>query len=198
MRTVLLSLLFLFLVSLSYAQVTTVAVSKQPPNISITTYTYYNAGGNPQYVCKAISNQPSYSWSVTPSTTQGTLTSIVVNTNVGTVTMAANHGLNVNNIIVVSGSTTAALNGTYTIQTGGAVTGGSTTAFTITTSGVGNATYNTAALTVSTTAPRTTTAIWSIEQFVYNASSNVIIDQFANGNTAHTNICDNRSTTGFN
>jgi hypothetical protein len=106
--------------------------------------------------------------------------------------------LNVNNIIVVSGSTTAALNGTYTIQTGGAVTGGSATAFTIATSGVGNATYNTAALTVSTTAPRTTTAIWSLEQFVYNASNNIIVDQFANGNTAHTNICDARASLGYN
>lgn len=179
------------------AQTQTVAISKDPPNLAATTFTFYNVGGNPQYVCKAKSTQPSYSWSITPAPYQGTLTSIVVSSNVGTVTMAANHGLNVNNSITVSGSTTSSLNGSYVIQSGGTVTGGSATTFTITTSGVSNGTYNTAALTVTTNAPRTTAGIWSVEQYTYNGSSNPIMDQFANGNTAMTNACDSRASLAY-
>jgi hypothetical protein len=188
--------LLLLAMSFASAQTQTVAISKQPPNFSTTTYTFYS-GINPQYVCKAASNQFTFSWSVTPAPNQGTLTNIVVSSNVGTVTTSANHGLNVNNSITVSGSTTAALNRTYVIQSGGTVSGGSATTFTITTVGVSNGTYSTSALTVSTTAPRTTAPVWAIEQFTYNSNPSVIADQFANGNTAQTNICDSRATVGY-
>jgi YD repeat-containing protein len=198
MKTVFRCLLVVLAASIGYAQTQTVAISKSAPNLSVTTFTYYNAGANPQYICKANSNQPLYAWAVTPLPFQGTLTSIVVSSNVGTVTTSANHGLNTNNIVVVSGSSTAALNGTYVIQSGGALNGGSATTFTISTSGVSNGTYSSTNLTISTTAPRTTAPQWSIEQFTYNTAGNPIADQFANGNTAQTNICDNKSTIGFN
>src|ERR1700678_2299114 len=80
-----------------------VAISKTPSSPSITTLTFYTSLGSPQYICKAPSLQPLYTWSVTPSSQQGTLTSIVVATNVGTVTTAANHGLQVNDVVVVAG-----------------------------------------------------------------------------------------------
>src|ERR1700677_1460888 len=111
MKVVLLALLA---ISFASAQTQTVAISKQPPNLSTTTYTFYS-GINPQYICKAASNQFPYSWSVTPAPNQGTLTSIVVASNVGTKTTSANHGLNINNPITVSGSTTAAPNRAYVI-----------------------------------------------------------------------------------
>lgn len=192
------ALLLLLCSVTAIAQQTTVAISKEAPNQGVTTFTYKNAGGNPQYACKAKGVQLVYVWAVTPSSSQGTLTNIVVSSNVGTVTMSANHGLNVNNIVTVFGSTTAALNGTYIIQTGGAVSGGSATAFTITTVGVSNGTYATTNLAVSTLAPRTTAGIWSIEQFTYDSTGFAIADQYANGNTAQTNICDNRAVIGFN
>jgi hypothetical protein len=178
-----------------------VTVSKQAPSPATTTLTYYTASGNPQYICKAQSNQPQYTWAVTPSSQQGTLTSIVVLTNVGTATTSANHGLQVNDVVIVAGSTTAALNGTYIIQTVP-----SATTFTITTSGVGNATYATAALAMSTMAPRSNAPIWSIEQYTYGtsggANGNPIADQWAvtvtgGGGSAQTFSCDNRQNYGF-
>ena len=181
-----------------------VAISKTPSSPSITTLTFYTSLGSPQYICKAPSLQPLYTWSVTPSSQQGTLTSIVVATNVGTVTTAANHGLQVNDVVVVAGSTTTALNGTYVIQTVP-----STTTFTITTVGVSNATYNTAALQMTTTAPRSNASIWSIEQYTYGstggASGNPIADQWATslsnaqqgGTVAFSFSCDARTTLGY-
>lgn len=126
---------------------------------------FYDANNNLQYVCSAP-NVGVYTWAVTPDSTQGTLTSIAVSTNVGTATTAANHGLQIGNVVTVAGSTTVALNGNYQIKTVP-----SATTFTITTSGVADATYNTAALTLSSTAPRsnssTLNASWSVQKFSY-------------------------------
>lgn len=181
----------------------TVALSKGTPDTAITTLFFYDGSGNLQYICKAPPLQPVFTWTVTasPGTNQGTLTSIVVSANVGTVTTSAAHGLAVGNLVVVAGSTTAALNGAYVIQTVG-----STTTFTITTSGVGNATYNTAALTIASTAPRTSAAQWNVERFTYNGTPAIIADQFSTvvlatppemASTAYTFICDNRATLAY-
>lgn len=175
----------------------TVALSKGTPDTAVTGLFFYDASNNLEYICKAPPNVFSYTWAVTPSINQGTLTSIAVATNVGTVTTSAAHGLAIGNLVTVSGSTTAALNGSYKVKTVG-----SATTFTITTVGVSDATYNTAALKVSTTAPRTTASVWSIEKFTYDVSSNLIADQFAtalvSGNsasTAYSFICGNRAVT---
>lgn len=153
------------------------------------------SGTNLIYLCLAsptnkTSTPGNYTYSL--SVTGGGLTNIVVAANVGTVTTAAAHGLMSGQNTVVSGSTTAALNGTYVIT----VT--STTAFTITTSGVGNATYNNGALTIGGTVPLLTKPIWSIQHFTYDGSNNLTGTQCANGAcNVMTNICANRATLSY-
>lgn len=81
-----------------FAQVPNVAISSQPASPAVTVRTSYTSAGNPQYVCKAFTAQPVYQWAITPSSQQGTLTSIAVASNVGTATMAANHGLHISTL----------------------------------------------------------------------------------------------------
>lgn len=165
----------------------------QFPTQTPTRFLDYAGGSNLTYLCLAPSiNQSStpsrYTYSL--SVTAATLTSIVVLTNVGTVTTATAHGLMVGQTTTVSGSTTAALNAAYTI-----VTIPSTTTFTITTSGVANATYNNGALSLSGEAPLLTSPIWSIQHFTYDASNNLTGTQCVNGSCqATTNKCSDRAT----
>ena len=179
-------------------QRTTVALSDGTPDLAISRLYFYDGSNNMEYVCRSPPQQKNYTWAVTPTGAQGTLTSIVVLTNVGTVTTSAAHGLQPGNLVVVAGSTTSALNGTYKVQTVG-----STTTFTTRTSGVSNATYSTSLLTLSSNAPRTTAPVWSIEKRTYDGSNNMTRAQFAtslvSGSTASTSysfICDNRAATG--
>ena len=152
----------------------------------------YAGGYNLTYLCQApsvnnTSTLSNYSYSL--SVGASTLTSIVVATNVGTVTTASAHGLMSGQNSTVSGSTTAALNGNYVIT----VTGSTT--YTITTSAVGNGTYNTSGLTVSGNVPLLTSPIWSVMHFNYDANNNLIGTQCANGACNQlTNICANRAT----
>lgn len=86
---------------------------------------------------------PTTTWSING----GNLTSIVVSSNVGTVTTAA-QTLVLGNYVQILGSTTAALNGTYPL-----LAATDSTHFTITTSGVADATYNNAGMSVGFTTP---------------------------------------------
>lgn len=195
-------LIVLCLLGVSYASAQqSVAITKQPSSPAVTTLTYYTTSGSPQYLCRAFSLQQLYTWAVTPSLGQGTLTSIVVSSNVGTVTTVANHGLQVNDVVSVTASGTTALNGIYVIQTVP-----SATTFTITTSGVSNGTYNATGMLMTTTAPRSNANVWSIEQFTYGttggATGNPIADQWAvsltsptqGGNVSMSFSCDLRAT----
>jgi hypothetical protein len=105
------------------------------PTEAPTRFLDYDGSNNLIYVCATnpVASQVSYSLSVTGAT----LTSIVVLTNVGTATTAAAHGLQIGQNVVVSGSTTGALNATYKVATTP-----STTTFTIATAGVADGTYN--------------------------------------------------------
>lgn len=166
------------------------------PSETPTLAAFYDASNNLTYACYAAainntSNPANYSYSL--SVTGGGLTSIVVLTNVGTVTTVAAHGLQPGQSVTVSGSTTPALNGNYLIQTTA-----TTSTFTITTSGVGNATYNNGPLTVSGTAPLLTSPIWSIAHYLYDVSNNLIGTQCANGTCVpRTNICANRTALSY-
>ena len=164
------------------------------PLSSPTQFLDYDGSGNLIYVCSAAPNGPTtgstqgpYTYSL--SVTGGGLTSIVVLTNVGTVTTVAAHGLMVGQPVTVSGSTTSALNASYRIATVP-----STTTFTIATSGVGDATYNNGPLTISGNAPLLTAAIWTIEKINYDGSNRAINVQWAGGNPGTYNkICANRA-----
>jgi len=180
--------------------VQTVAISGGPPNAAFTLLGFYPSSTT-TYFCRAAA-QPAltYAWGVTAVVGQGTLTNITVSANVGTITTTAAHGLAIGNVVNVSGSTTAALNGNYIIQSVG-----STTTFTITTSAVSNATYATAALKVSTVAPRTSsTTGWSINRITLDGSGNVTASQWATsvvtgagGATSFTFSCDARAGYGY-
>ena len=191
--------LLLFLLGLSaYAQtngqpVTIVAYPPETP----TRFMDYAGGSNLTYLCianplnKSGANASYYAYSL--SVSGGGLTSIVVATNVGTVTTAAAHGLMAGQTVTVAGSTTSALNASYVIQSVP-----STTTFTITTSGVGDATYNNGPLTISGNAPLLTSPIWSIAHFLYDGSGNLTGTQCANGAcNQQTNICANRATLSY-
>lgn len=154
----------------------TIALAQQPQPVTITdnsnpavTKLFYWTGTGTtdgvQYACLAPT-VGAYTWAVTPSAGQGTLTSIAVATNVGTVTTVGNHGVQIGNVVTAAGSTTAALNGVYQVKTVG-----SATTFTITTVGVGDATYSTAALTLATNAPRSNLPQWSVQRFSYYSVS---------------------------
>jgi hypothetical protein len=115
---------------------------------------------------------PTTTWTI-----GGTLTSIVVSSNVGTVTTTVAHGLVPgNNVRVMSSSTSALNSGSYTVATVP-----TSTTFTIATANVANATYNNAGMLVAYTTP-----------FIYatNASFN-IHDIAVIGESAKTGIlCD--------
>tara|TARA_R110000868_G_scaffold396287_2_gene668432 strand:+ start:312 stop:935 length:624 start_codon:yes stop_codon:yes gene_type:complete len=192
--------ILLFLASLSSGQTSpTVALSKGNPDAAYTSLYFYSTTYL-TYICKtpAFRQRATYTWAVTPGVGQGTLTNVVVLTNVGTVTTSAAHGLTIGNRVTIAGATVDTdLNGSYYVQTVG-----SSTTFTITTASVANATYTDAGMSLYTTAPRTTESIWSIERFGYDGSNNLITDQFAVGNVtgglatvAYSFVCDNRAAT---
>lgn len=169
----------------------------QPVNVSIsaplTAYTdlFFYSGSDLQYACRAKSLQPTATFAVS-GVTPYVLTSIVVLTNVGTVTAVSDHGLAVNQKVVVTGATgDTDLNATYVIAS---VPTSKT--FTIATASVSNGTYNNAGLQFTTTAPRTTMPIWSIQKLTVSASL-VTATQWAVGTSGTTQICDNRATLSY-
>ncbi len=186
MRTLLVSLI-----------VTVMALGQEgnPVNVSIsnplTAYTnlYFYSGTDLQYSCRAKSLQATHTFSRTAATPY-VLTSIVVLTNVGTVTTVSDNGLKINDKIVIAGATVDTdLNGTY------AITGiTSTKIFTIATVAVANATYTESTLGFSTTAPLTTLPIWGVQKFT--VASLVTQTQWAAGSTT-SQICDNRATLAY-
>ncbi len=187
MRTILVSLI-----------VTILALAQEgnPVNVSIsnplTAYTnlFFYSGSDLQYSCRAKSLQATHTFSRTASTPY-VLTSIVVLTNVGTVTTVSDNGLKVNDKIVIAGATVDTdLNGTYAIAT---IT--SSKIFTIATVAVANATYTESTLGFSTTAPLTTLPIWGIQKFTV-ATSLITQTQWAAGSTT-SQICDNRATLAY-
>jgi hypothetical protein len=184
MKPILAAIAVVFLASNLSAQKTGAPVEQVNYPYEQPTLVIDYSGANAIYIGYATAKQPSFSWTVAAST----LTSIAVATNVGTVTTSTAHGLAIGNPVIVTGSTTSALNRTYRIAT---VPSGTT--FTITTSGVSDGTYNTAALVVSTIAPRTTAAIWSISCLQYSGA-NLIYKGWVNGVQTPNQIWANRAT----
>ncbi len=171
---------------------TPVNVSISAPTVGYTSIFFYNSA-DLQYTCKAKSIQPTATFATSVTTpTPYVLTSIAVSTNVGTVTTVSDNGLKVNDKIVVSGATVDTdLNGTYKIAT---VT--NSKVFTIATVSVADATYNEATLKFTTTAPRTTVPIWSIQKLTTVASQLTAL-QWAGGTSGTTQMCDNRATLSY-
>ena len=193
MKTVMKLLIAALSVASLFAQATgtPVSVVAYPPETP-TMFLDYAGGANLTYLCVAspinkTSTPGNYTYSL--SVAGGTLTNIVVLTNVGTVTTVAAHGLMVGQTTTVSGSATTALNASYVVASTP-----STTTFTIATSGVANAMYTTG-LVLSGTVPLLTSPIWAIKRLTYDGSNNLTGSLCANGACqAQTNICANRTT----
>jgi hypothetical protein len=118
-----------------------------------------------------------------------TLTNIVVSSNTGTITTSTAHGLSVDQQVCVTGATVDTdLNACYNV-----ITVGSTTTATITTANVANATYTDATMVLSTNAPLTTQAIWSICKYTY--TTNNLVKTACAGGAAKSQsfIWDNRA-----
>lgn len=170
-----------------FAQEPDVTLTEQRSRIPVTTLDFFDSSGNQIYECQAYSQQPpnqNQQFSIAGST----LTNIVVSTNVATATTASNHGLQVGNQVVVTGSATSAVNGTFIIATVPSVT-----TFTYADT-VADGTYTDTNLLLATTAPRTSVAVWSIFKQTFSGS-NRTLKQWAVGSSAYRAICDNRAVT---
>lgn len=164
-----------------------VSIIEAPPTEAMTTIIGLS-GGVQTWIGKARSSQVPFKASIA----NGFLTNIAVSTNVGTVTLPA-HGLQVGNRITLAGATVDTdLNGNYIVAS---VIG--VDSFTIATSSVGDATYTDAGLYLTTTAPRTNQAIWSIQKLFYSGTS-LIRTAYAEGNSGFGNIWDNAATLAYN
>ena len=158
-----------------------VTLSRMPQNKKVTTNTEDDGAGTLLYSAWAYSDQTA-AWA--PSIANAGLTSIVDSANTSTVTTVANHGLLVGNRIYIGGATDTDLNGYYYVQTTPTAT-----TFTVTTASVTDATYNGAALYMSTRAPRTNTAVW----YITKQSSSGNVDYFQN--STEPAAWDSRATT---
>lgn len=166
-----------------------VSVDEGPPRVGYTVYVpEYDVNDNPLYQCVTRSIRPTTTFRRSDST----ITSITDSSNTATIVIP-NHGLRPNNGITISGATVDSdLNGTYSVV---AVSDANT--FTITTASVTDAAYTESTLVITTTAPRTNQAIWSISKFTYNGT-NFVIKQWAGGapsNSAYS--CDGRATLSY-
>lgn len=124
-----------------------------------TSKTFYDGSGRVEYVCVARRNQaPVAPWTFAG----GTLTNIVVASNVATATTSAAHGLTARNGVTVGNTNAAGPRGDFVVATVP-----TTASFTFAAPGVGNGTYTTG-LSVLTSAPRTTEPVWRIYLSVYD------------------------------
>jgi len=159
-----------------------------PPVTAWTVLYFYDGSDNLEFVCFARPVQPEKTF----ARSDASLTSIAVSTNVATATTAAAHGLQIGNKIVVSGATVDAdLNGTYIIASVP-----SSTTFTFATASVSDGTYTEATLQFVTTAPRTSEPIWAVSRYQYSTGK-LTHSQWADGNTADDNVCDDRATLDY-
>jgi hypothetical protein len=159
-----------------------VSATDDPPARAIVTQAFYDGSGNFAYACKAVQADPrraATAWSVGAG-----LTNIVVSGNVATATFTTVPGLYPHARVTLTGSATAALNGTYTLT----AASGSTVTFA--TSGVGNATYTDA--TVTSTWPLLTSAVWAIKVYAYDGSNRYAGESYAADTVSYSLKCSDR------
>jgi hypothetical protein len=132
-----------------------------PPIDPYTHLYFYDGSNNLIYECRSPQNQFNNNLPGNPgyfSVAQGNLTNIVVAAGTATINFPSTSFMWVGMQVVVAGSATTALNGTYKILT----VSGSTATFT---TAAGNGTYVDAS--VSTLSPQVNQAVWAIHAFVY-------------------------------
>lgn len=159
----------------------------QLPNGKTATVLGFFPSATTNYFCTAQTVQPTY----TASVAGGTMTNIVDSGTTATVNWTA-HGLAVGNRVVVAGATDTDLNGAYIIATVP-----DANSFTYTSANVTDATYTTG-VTVATTAPRTSAAIWSVVRMTFDGSGNLTAKQNSVRTSSTSLVCDDRATLAYN
>lgn len=151
--------------------------SSAPPPEPWATATDYDGGSNPVYEGVAKSIQPLFTFTV-----------VAVSKAVDASINVVAHGLRVGNSIVVSGGSGdwAGMNGTHAVK---AVTDANNFTIELDTSGYAG----TFAGTITTTAPRTTAACWSISKKGYSATGQIRM-AWANGRSSPSLVWDSRAT----
>lgn len=150
--------LVLFWTGAAFGQGQAVNQVQGPPPQAWVSQFYYNGSNQVTYICSSPQLAPLTTFMIGGNPA---LTNIVVASNTATVTFGASAQFWVGQQLSVSGSTTTALNGTYKALT----VSGSTVTFT--SAGVGDGTYNNAAMTVLTVEPLLNAPLWSIQVFNY-------------------------------
>jgi len=150
-----------------------------PPDTAWTGINDYGGGSTILYSGLAKSIQQPFTLTVTS----------VSKASSAVVTVTA-HGLDTDNIVTVTGGT-----GEWTGVNGAQIiTKVDANSFTIPVATTGYS--GSFAGSISTLAPRTSAACWSIQKYYYSGS-NLVRSAWANGNAAANAIWDNRATTGF-
>lgn len=153
------------------------------PNIPEVKRFFYDGSSNLQYVCIAKQKSVTTTWRRSDST----LTSIVVSSNVATVTIPS-HFIYTGVRVTVSGATVDTdLNGTYTL-----LTTPTANTFTFATTNVANATYNEATLVITTDWPPYNSLLWAIQVLQYT-STTLDGESWADSNVAYNRRCSDRA-----
>lgn len=170
----------------AYGQTTTpqVVLSQEPPATPQAVRLFYDGSSRLQYMCKAHGWKTQSQYAVTA----GSLVNIAVSSGVATVTTSAAHGVLAEAQIRITGSSSSLMNRKATVA--------SVTSTTMVLAGVfEDGTYssgNSPALTVTTTFPKTSQAIWTVTKHYYDGSGNLTDVKTSEPNQ----ICDNRAATG--
>lgn len=185
--------LFLFLATIvaAFAQNASIIQNQWPGE---STLIYRDGSNNMEYVCKALSNQPTYTW-----TGSSMITSLTDSASTATIVFAAAHGLQNGNRIYVQGMTSSGTTGLNN-STGYIVTVTNSTTVTITTSGITDGAYTPStdpSMAFWSTAPRTNAAIWTISKYFWTTT---YLDRISNveGSLNTGYACDSRTTYAYN
>ncbi len=187
-------LLTLALVVSAFAQ-PMVRVSSAPPDVAIRRVIFCDnalqsacLSTDPvKYVCVARQDTAP---TTSVSRSDSTLTSVVVLTNVGTVTTASPHGLYQGAKVTIAGATVDSdLNASYVVQSVS-----SSTVYTIATVNVANATYTDSTMVISTRDPLTTSLLWAIQVVVSNSGPFTTGAYWANASTGYSLACSDRTS----
>lgn len=135
------------------------AISPNNTQINCVLQAFVDGSSNVTDLCYANALQPVTTFYKSSST----LTSIQVTSNVATITFSSTSFLWPGATVVVAGSTTAALNGSWKITT----VSTTTATFAVTTA---NVTVSNAALTVSTQSPLLNATVWAIQKLTYSGT----------------------------
>lgn len=169
-----------------HGQTTTpqVVLSQEPPATPQAVRLFYDGSSRLLYMCKAHGWKTQSQYTVV----NGSLVNIAVTSSTATITTATAHGVLAEAQVQITGSSSSLMNRKATVT--------SVTSTTMVLAGVfEDGTYsiaNSPGLTVVTSFPKTSQAIWTITKHYYDGSGNLTEVK----TSAPNQICDNRAASG--